>query len=194
MNKQTIVVNLYGQPSCGKSTGVAYIFSQLKMRGIDTELVTETVKDMVWEHNDDALTNQLYILGLHSQRFWRLRNQVRVIVTDSPILLTEIYNSFEKCVNDTAEAFSSLFDNLNFFVKPVKKYNPNGRLQTETEANNIGTRIESMLIDKNIPYEIVKGNQKGYDKAVQLIVDYIDREDKMDAINEDRERNGLNVV
>ena len=97
MSKQTIVVNLYGQPSCGKSTGAAYIFSQLKMRGIDTELVTETVKDMVWEHNDDALTNQLYILGLHSQRFWRLRNQVRVIVADSPILLTEIYNSFEKC-------------------------------------------------------------------------------------------------
>ena len=138
MSKQTIVVNLYGQPSCGKSTGAAYIFSQLKMRGIDTELVTETVKDMVWEHNDDALTNQLYILGLHSQRFWRLRHQVRVIVTDSPILLTEIYNSFEKCgfypsksiekcVNDTAEAFSSLFDNLNFFVKPVKKYNPKSR-------------------------------------------------------------------
>lgn len=194
MSKQTIVVNLYGQPSCGKSTGAAYIFSQLKMRGIDTELVTETAKDIVWEHNDTALTNQLYILGLHSQRFWRLRNQVRVIVTDSPILLTEIYNSFEKCVNDTAEAFSSLFDNLNFFVKPVKKYNPNGRLQTEIEANNIGTRIESMLIEKNIPYEIIKGNQKGYDKAVQLIVDYIDREDKMDAIKEDRERNGLNVV
>lgn len=205
MNKQTIVVNLYGQPSCGKSTGAAYIFSQLKMRGIDTELVTETVKDMVWEHNDDALTNQLYILGLHSQRFWRLRNQVRVIVTDSPILLTEIYNSFEKCgfypsksiekcVNDTAEAFSSLFDSLNFFVKSVKKYNPNGRLQTEVEANNIGVRIESMLIEKNIPYEIIKGNQKGYDKAVQLIVDYIDREGKMDAIKEDRERNGLNVV
>lgn len=76
----------------------------------------------------------------------------------------------------------------------LKKYNPNGRLQTEVEANNIGTRIESMLIEKNIPYEIIKGNQKGYDKAVQLIVDYIDREDKMDAIKEDRERNGLNVV
>lgn len=194
MNKQTIVVNLYGQPSCGKSTGAAYIFSQLKMRGIDTELVTETAKDIVWEHNDTALTNQLYILGLHSQRFWRLRNQVRVVVTDSPILLTEIYNRFEKCVNDAAEAFSSLFDNLNFFVKPVKKYNPNGRLQTEIEANNIGTQIESMLIEKNIPYEIIKGNQKGYDKVVQLIVDYIDREDKMDAIKEDRERNGLNVV
>ena len=98
MSKQTIVVNLYGQPSCGKSTGAAYIFSQLKMRGIDTELVTETAKDMVWEHNDDALTNQLYILGLHSQRFWRLRNQVRVIVTDSPILLTEFITHLKSVV------------------------------------------------------------------------------------------------
>lgn len=42
--------------------------------------------------------------------------------------------------------------------------------------------------------KLSKATKKGYDKAVQLIVDYIDREDKMDAINEDRERNGLNVV
>lgn len=43
--KNTLVVNLLGGPGCGKSTGAAYIFSQLKMRNIDAELVTEFAKD-----------------------------------------------------------------------------------------------------------------------------------------------------
>ena len=44
-----LVVNLFGAPGAGKSTGAAYIFSQLKMAGINAELVTEFAKDKVWE-------------------------------------------------------------------------------------------------------------------------------------------------
>ena len=42
-----LVVNLTGAPGAGKSTGAAYVFSQLKMRGINCELVTEYAKDKV---------------------------------------------------------------------------------------------------------------------------------------------------
>ena len=42
-----LLVNLFGTPSAGKSTGAAYIFSQLKLKGINAELVTEFVKDKV---------------------------------------------------------------------------------------------------------------------------------------------------
>ena len=42
-----IVVNLFGVPSAGKSTGAAYIFSKLKMAGINAELITEFAKDKV---------------------------------------------------------------------------------------------------------------------------------------------------
>ena len=45
-----IVVNLFGVPSAGKSTGAAYIFSRLKMEGINAELITEFAKDKVWEN------------------------------------------------------------------------------------------------------------------------------------------------
>lgn len=44
-----LVVNLFGTPGAGKSTGAAYIFSELKMRGINAELVIEFAKDKVWE-------------------------------------------------------------------------------------------------------------------------------------------------
>ena len=49
-----LVVNLFGTPGAGKSTGAAYIFSNLKMRGINAELVTEFAKDMVWEDNKET--------------------------------------------------------------------------------------------------------------------------------------------
>lgn len=48
MYKKTLVINLFGAPGSGKSSGAAYIFSQLKKLGIDCELVTEYAKDKCW--------------------------------------------------------------------------------------------------------------------------------------------------
>ena len=45
--KDTLIMNLYGGPGSGKSTGAAYIFSMLKMVGVDAEYVTEFAKDKV---------------------------------------------------------------------------------------------------------------------------------------------------
>ena len=36
-DKGCIVVNFFGVPSAGKSTGAAYVFSRLKMAGINAE-------------------------------------------------------------------------------------------------------------------------------------------------------------
>lgn len=60
-----IVVNLFGAPGAGKSTGAAYIFSLLKMAGVNAELVTEFAKDKTWEHNTKALDNQVYMYRIH---------------------------------------------------------------------------------------------------------------------------------
>ena len=87
-----IVVNLFGVPGAGKSTGAAYVFSKLKMQGINAELVTEFAKDMVWENNNKVLMNQEYIFGSQSYRLDRLRDKVDVIVTDCPLFLTAFYN------------------------------------------------------------------------------------------------------
>ena len=49
-----IVVNLFGAPGAGKSTGAAYIFAMLKMAGINAELVTEFAKDKVYEETKEV--------------------------------------------------------------------------------------------------------------------------------------------
>ena len=59
--KNTIIINLFAGPGAGKSTGAAFIFSKLKMLGIDAELVTEFAKDKVWEQNKEAFKCQFYI-------------------------------------------------------------------------------------------------------------------------------------
>ena len=43
--KSPLIINLFGAPGVGKSTGAAYIFSKLKMAGMNAELVTEFAKD-----------------------------------------------------------------------------------------------------------------------------------------------------
>ena len=58
-----LLINLFGGPGAGKSTGAAYIFSQLKMAGVNAELVTEFAKDKVWEGNKEVFKNQAYIFG-----------------------------------------------------------------------------------------------------------------------------------
>ena len=40
-----VVINLFGGPGCGKSTGAAYVFSKLKMLGVNAELTSEYAKD-----------------------------------------------------------------------------------------------------------------------------------------------------
>ena len=61
--KRPIVVNLFGAPGSGKSTGAAFIFSQLKMKNVNCELITEYAKDKTWENNAAALECQEYIFG-----------------------------------------------------------------------------------------------------------------------------------
>ena len=58
-----IVVNMFASPGSGKSTLAAYTFAKLKMLGVNCELVTEFAKDKVWENNNKALANQLYVFA-----------------------------------------------------------------------------------------------------------------------------------
>ena len=65
---KTIVINLFGAPGAGKSTGAAYIFALLKIAGIEAELVTEFAKDKVWEGNTAVFETQAYSFGKQSYR------------------------------------------------------------------------------------------------------------------------------
>ena len=173
-----LVVNLFAPPGAGKSTGAAYIFSKLKIAGINAELVTEFAKDKVWEENDEVFKNQAYIFGKQSFKMSRCRDKVDVIITDSPLLLSSLYNEDEVLGEDFDKVVKNVFDsytNLNFFIKRVKPYNPVGRRHSEEESNALVQPIIDLLDRNNIVYEEINGDIQGYDEIVNHVIEYLSR-------------------
>lgn len=163
--KKPLVINLFGAPGAGKSTGAAYIFSELKQRGVNAELVTEFAKDKTWEGNTLALSCQEYVFGKQSYRLARCRDDVDVIITDSPLPLAIIYNTNPALGRPFNEVILNVFgtyDNVNFFIKRGKVYNPKGRSQTEAESDALAEDIIHMLDYHRIDYGIIEGDKDGY--------------------------------
>lgn len=168
-----IVVNLFGVPSAGKSTGAANIYSKLKLMGINAELINEFAKDKVWEESTEAFNNQAYILGQQSFKQSRCSEKVDVIVTDSPLPLSIFYNKDENIAEGLSKLTMQLFhkyNNLNFLIKRTKKYSPIGRFQTEEESNELAEPIRKLLEDNDINYEDADGDEGGYDHIVSDIL------------------------
>lgn len=185
--KKPIVVNLFAGPGAGKSTAAAYIFSQLKMKGVNCELITEFAKDKTWEKNYSALRCQEYVFGKQSYKMDRCRDQVDVIITDSPLPLGIFYNQnpvlgrhYESLVMDVFNTY----DNLNFFINRKKPYNPVGRNQTEEEAKEIDERIKTFCQQHDISYLIKDGTELGYIDIVDITLRYIKENAEMEKLEE----------
>lgn len=176
--QKLLVVNLLGGPGCGKSTCAAYVFAMLKMAGINAELVTEFAKDKTWEHNSKALNCQPYVFGKQVYRLDRCADQVDVIVTDSPIFLSTIYNgdvNIEPEFTQTVMKKFDEFNNVNIFLTRLKKYNPAGRSQTENEAKEIDKQVLNALKTLKIEYKVLPGSKEGYDEIVELVLNKLDK-------------------
>lgn len=173
------VVNLFGQPGAGKSTGAAYIFSKLKMAGLNVELVTEFAKDKTWEENQTALKNQAYMFGKQYYRISRCEDKVFMIITDSPLPLSIVYNQDKNLgfhFNQMVLNVFNSYKNLNYMIKKVKPYNPKGRNQTEAEASKLYGDIVNMLLSNNIPYKEYTGELESYDAIVEDIIKRIEKD------------------
>lgn len=174
--KDTLIVNLYAGPGAGKSTGAAYIFAKLKMAGIDCEYVSEYAKDRVWQEDQFPLKHcQLYVTGKQCLKITRLLGKVDVVVTDSPIAIGAMYTT-EKPYQDVCIYEAKKHKNsFNIFVNRFKKYNPNGRNQTEEEAKEIDRRIKKFLIDNNLEFKEINGTEEGYNAIVKDIIEKINK-------------------
>lgn len=171
-----LLINLFGGPGTGKSTGAAYIFSQLKMAGVNAELVTEFAKDKVWEGNKEVFKNQAYIFGKQYFKISRCADKVDVIITDSPLLLSIIYNDnpiLGDSFNETVKNVFSSFNSMNYILSREKEYNPVGRNQTEDEAKEVDIQVKELLDSEKIAYELVGGNELGYDYIVDRVLEQL---------------------
>lgn len=174
MNTKTLVLNLFGGPGSGKSTAAAGIFSELKWRSVECELATEFAKDLVWEKRQFTFSNQIYLFAKQHHRIFRLLGQVDVVITDSPILLSPIYDvDRKKTLEDLVVSEFNLCNNYNVFLRRAKNYNPKGRNQTESQAIEKDEEILRLLDKHRVPFEVISGTKEGMDLVVNKIVNQI---------------------
>ena len=172
---ETLVINLFGTPSAGKSTGAAYIFAKLKMAGINAELITEYAKDKVWEESHEVFKpdNQLYICAKQFFRISRCSQKVEVIVTDSPLPLSAFYNKSEvlgEKFNEVVMNCFNSFNNISYLIIRDKPYNSKGRLQTEEESDAMKKPLIDLLEKYNIEYKIGLGNLDFYNQIADDVI------------------------
>lgn len=148
-----IVINLFAGPGVGKSTNAAKIFADLKMKGVNCEMALEFAKDKVWEESFRTMDDQIYIFGKQFHRIWRLKDKVDVIICDSPLPISIVYDK------ENSQAFHQLimeqfnkFENYNFFLERSVDYQSEGRIQTEEEARKIDETVKNVLKEYKIDH------------------------------------------
>lgn len=168
------VINLFAGPGAGKSTIASDLFALMKWNKFEVELINEYAKDLTWEENLITLQDQLYVTASQNRKLWRLRGKVDYVITDSPLLLSTVYtpkdympNHFSNMVN---ECFN-MYENINFYIKREKDYNPNGRSQTEDEAREIDSRVLKMLDKFDHKYHVLLGNKEAKNEIFNYIMD-----------------------
>lgn len=165
MAKTKRIVCFWGGPGTGKSTTSAGVFASLKKLHFDCEMNREYVKDWVWEKRGIKPGDQTYLFAKQSRRERQyIENKLDYIISDSSMALCimygRIYDKYEKefntCVTMLKQHHAFCKDHgyktEHIFLRRKKKYNPNGRFQTEEEAKNIDEQCLTLLKELNINY------------------------------------------
>lgn len=114
---KTVVINLFGEPSAGKSTCAMDITAKLKRNGIIAEYISEFAKDKVWENDSEVFRHQEYIFGKQSFKMGRVKDKVQVMVVDSPLILSAVYDkALGKNFRATVLDIFNSYNNKNYFL------------------------------------------------------------------------------
>ena len=168
----TIVINLIGPPGTGKSTLASEIFAKMKWMGYDVELVSEYAKELVWEERTETIKNEVYLFAKQHHRIFRLLGKVKYIITDRPLILSNLYNSV---YGDNSPEYTNLvmheinkMENFNILLERTKPYVEKGRNQTEEESKEFEQKIIDMLDDHRVTYTRVKATEGSSDYIINL--------------------------
>lgn len=119
----------------------------------------------------------MLISGKQSWRQAKLKSEVDIMVTDSPLILGAVYA--EDCKSpEYANLLKQLlvmemeqYDNVHIFLNRVKPYNPKGRNQTEEEAIQKDDEIKQLLLANSWQFVCIDAD----DNAARNIITHLEQ-------------------
>jgi len=178
--KKPLIINFLGGPGSLKSASASGIFSLLKLHYIDCELVTEYPKELTFEENWKALSMQGSVFGEQNRRLARIENKVAVVVTDTSLLLSLVYqrNTLTKEFEDYIMSVYNSYNNLNIYLTRNNsiKYEKFGRKQSKAEAIDIDGIIKSVLDQHKINYINLEPGLKTINKVTSIILNTFNKD------------------
>ncbi len=175
----TKIINILGGSGVGKTTTAAGLFYEMKKQGIKCELVQEFVKLWAYQGRDILQQDQALILEKQYAREAPYYGKVDYIITDSPFILSPIYERFNYDANDTEkpalnimkQAADNGMEHVNFLLNRTKPFSGHGRYEDEETAKKIDVAVKDFLVYNNLDYyEVTKTDQdhKVYEIMQQL--------------------------
>ena len=161
------VINLFGGPNVGKSTYAAHLYSQMKIRGMSVALVNEVAQEMIFEGRMDVLEgDQLLVFAEQNRKVLRVINKFDYVISDSPIILSNIYFNEKMCIYDK-DSFHQFvlstfnqYRNVNIYLERAIEWNHNmaERRHNADEAKTLDIQIRNYLAINRIPFKSVENN------------------------------------
>ena len=176
MNKDTLIINLIGGPCSGKSTVAAELFARLKKMGIHCELVSEYIKDRIYEENKTMPHNQIAIFGMEHYNISNKLGKVDVIVHDGSFINNIIYKAEEnKHFDDLIISEYKRFWNLDFFIKRGNiEFETYGRIHNLKQSKELDKIIKETYDSYGLSYIEVE-SRDAVDKIIPIVLKEINQ-------------------
>ena len=174
--KETLVINLIGGPCSGKSTIAAELFARLKKMGIHYELVSEYIKDRIYEENQTMPKNQIAIFGMEHYNISNKLGKVDVIVHDGSFINNIIYKTEEnKYFDDLIISEYKRFWNLDFFIKRGNiEFETYGRIHNLKQSKELDKTIKETYDSYELSYIEVE-SRDAVDKIIPIVLKEINQ-------------------
>lgn len=174
------VINMLGGSGIGKSTTASELFSLMKQKGFNVELVREYIKEWCWTDRPINEFTQPISYGVQLERETQLYGKVDYIITDSPLILYPVYQQYnyghksleKQVLNDLRVAKSSGVDHINFVLSRPDQFDTRGRFESENQAKEVDAALNKYLAFHDM--ETIFVNTNDYARRVNFILGYVE--------------------
>jgi len=176
------VINFIAGPGVGKSVMTSLIFANMKMSGMNCEIVPEYAKQLVWTEEFDLLNNQYHVSYYQNKLIQALNNKTDFIITDGCLLHGLVYNMINpdntSDKDKTQAAILKWFsesENINIYLERNLEinYEQSGRVQNLEESTHIDNLIKYQLFQNKIRYKSFISSENNINPILEYIKSYI---------------------